>query len=142
MSQLVKFNNSPSLLSVFETIWGNDLPNYEMLSKAKLPAVNVKDKDTEYIIEVAAPGFKKEDFSISVENKILTISAEEKEEKEVKEDKYTRREFMSSSFTRSFSLPDNIDESQIGGRYDDGVLYVRIPKLQEKAPEKKKIPLN
>ena len=142
MSQLVKFNSTPSLLSVFENFWGNDLVNYDMLSKAKLPAVNVKDKDKEYEIEVAAPGFKKEDFSISVENRILTISAEEKEEKEVKEDKYTRREFLSSSFTRSFSLPENIDESQIRGHYDDGVLYVTIPKGQEKVPDKKKIPLN
>ena len=79
MSQLVKFNSTPSLLSVFENFWGNDLVNYDMLSKAKLPAVNVKDKEKEYEIEVAAPGFKKEDFSISVENRILTISAEEKE---------------------------------------------------------------
>ena len=142
MSQLVKFNSTPSLLSVFENFWGNDLVNYDMLSKAKLPAVNVKDKDREYEIEVAAPGFKKEDFSISVENRVLTISAEENEEKEVKEDKYTRREFLSSSFTRSFSLPENIDESQIRGHYHDGVLYVTIPKVQEKVPEKKKIPLN
>ena len=142
MSQLVKFNSTPSLLSVFENFWGNDLVNYDMLSKAKLPAVNVKDKDKEYKIEVAAPGFKKEDFSISVENRILTISAQENEEKEVKEDKYTRREFLSSSFTRSFSLPEKIDESQIRGHYDDGVLYVTIPKGQEKVPEKKKIPLN
>jgi HSP20 family protein len=129
-------------MSVFENFWGNDLVNYDMLSKAKLPAVNVKDKDKEYEIEMAAPGFKKEDFSISVANRILTISAEENEEKEVKEDKYTRREFLSSSFTRSFSLPENIDESQIRGHYDDGVLYVTIPKVQEKVPEKKKIPLN
>ncbi|HEY4198135.1 MAG TPA: Hsp20/alpha crystallin family protein [Mucilaginibacter sp.] len=142
MSQLVKFNSTPSLLSVFENFWGNDLVNYDMLSKAKLPAVNVKDKDKEYEIEVAAPGFKKEDFSISVENRILTISAEENEEKEVKEDKYTRREFLSSSFTRSFSLPENIDESQIRGHYVDGVLCVTIPKVQEKVLEKKKIPLN
>ena len=142
MSQLVKFNSTPSLLSVFENIWGNDLVNYDMLSKSKLPAVNVKDKNKEYEIEVAAPGFKKEDFSISVENGILTISAEENEEKEVKEDKYTRREFLSSSFTRSFSLPENIDENQIRGHYDGGVLYVTIPKVQDKAPERKKIPLN
>jgi len=142
MSQLVKFNSTPSLFSVFENLWGNDMLTYDMLSKAKLPAVNVKDKDNEYEIEVAAPGFKKEDFNISVENRILTISADETAEKEVKEDKYTRREFMSSSFSRSFSLPENTDLSQINGHYDNGVLLVTIPKLQEKTPEKKKIPLN
>ena len=142
MSQLVKFNSTPSLFSVFENLWGNDMLTYDMLSKAKLPAVNVKDKDNEYEIEVAAPGFKKEDFNISVENSILTISADETAEKEVKEDKYTRREFMSSSFSRSFSLPENTDLSQINGHYDNGVLHVTIPKLQEKTPEKKKIPLN
>src|SRR5258708_3625667 len=106
MAQLVKFSNTPSLFSVFENLWGNDLSNYDMLSKAKLPAINVKDKEKEYEIEVAAPGFKKEDFNIFIENRVLTISAEEKDEKEVKEDKYTRREFVTSSFTRSFALPD------------------------------------
>jgi len=55
---------------------------------------------------------------------------------------YTRREFISSSFARSFSLPENIDEGRIEGHYDNGVLYVTIPKVQEKKPEKKKIPLN
>ena len=142
MAQLVKFNSTPSLFSVFENIWGNDLSNYDMLSKAKLPAINVKDKEKEYEIEVAAPGFKKEDFNIFIENRVLTISAEEKDEKEVKEDKYTRREFVTSSFTRSFALPDNIDEEQIHGHYDKGVLYVILPKTQEKMPEKKAITLN
>ncbi|HMH33079.1 MAG TPA: Hsp20/alpha crystallin family protein [Puia sp.] len=142
MSQLVKFNTTPSLRSMFENLWDNDLLDEDVLRKAKMPAVNVKDKDKSYEIEVAAPGLKKEDFSVGIENKILTISAEKKEEKETKDDKYTRREFISSSFVRSFSLPENVDENKIEGHYENGVLHVTVPKLQEKKPERKTIPLS
>ena len=93
-------------------------------------------------IAVAAPGFKKEDFNLAVENGILTISAEQKEEKEEKDEKYTRREFISSSFSRSFSLPENIEENNIKGHYENGVLYVTVPKREQKKPQKKTIPLS
>jgi HSP20 family protein len=141
MSQLVKFNTSPSITSMFENLWGNDLFDQELMKKAKLPAVNVRENDKDYEIQVAAPGMKKEDFRISVENRILTISAEEKEEKEVKEDKYTRREFVASSFTRSFSLPENVDENKIEAHYEDGILRVTVPKVQAKTPQKRNIEL-
>ncbi len=68
MAQLVKFNNTPSLRSLFENLWGNDLLDSDVLGKSKIPAVNVKDKEDKYEIEVAAPGFKKDNFNISVEN--------------------------------------------------------------------------
>jgi HSP20 family protein len=142
MSQLVRFNTPPSLRSVFETLWGNDLIDDNLLKKAKMPAVNVKDNEKNYEIEVAAPGMKKEDFNLSVENRILTITAETKEEKEVKEDDaYTRREFASASFTRSFSLPENADENNIQAHYEDGILRVTVPKVPEKKPQKKVISL-
>jgi HSP20 family protein len=113
----------------------------EILKRARIPSVNVKENENNYEIEVAAPGMKKEDFSIAVENRILTISADIKEEKEAKEDKYTRREFVATSFTRSFSLPENADENNIQAHYENGVLRVNVPKVQEKKPDKKKIEL-
>jgi HSP20 family protein len=141
MAQLVRFNTSPSLRTVFENLWGSDLIEDEMFKKAKLPAVNVKETDKSYDIEVAVPGMKKEDFNIAVENKVLTISADLKEEKEEKDDKYTRREFVSTSFKRSFSLPENVDENNIQAHYENGILKVTVPKVQEQKPEKKTISL-
>jgi HSP20 family protein len=141
MSQLVRFNTPTSLRSVFETLWGNDLIDDNLLKQAKMPAVNVKDNEKNYEIEVAAPGMKKEDFDLSVENRILIITGETKEEKEVNDDTYTRREFASTSFTRSFSLPENADENNIQAHYEDGILRVTVPKVQEKKPQKKVISL-
>jgi HSP20 family protein len=126
---------------MFENLWGNDLMDEDILRKARIPSVNVKDNDKDYEIEVAAPGMKKQDFSINVENRILTISAEIKDEKEEKEDKYTRREFIATSFTRSFSLPENADENNIQAHYENGILRVSVPKVEEKKPDKKKIEL-
>jgi HSP20 family protein len=141
MSQLVRFNTSPTLRSIFENFWGHDLMEDNPLERGKMPAVNVKDNEKNYEIDVSAPGMKKEDFNISVENRILTISAEVKDEKEVKEDKYTRREFVSSSFNRSFSLPENVEENNIEAKYENGILKVTVPKAQEQKPEKKTIAL-
>lgn len=140
MAQLVRYTPT-SLRSVFENLLGSDLIDDDLVKKAKMPAVNVKDNEKNYEIEVAAPGMKKEDFHLSVENKILTITAEIKEEKEVKDDTYTRREFVSSSFTRSFSLPENIDENNIQAHYEDGILRVTVPKVPENKPQKKEISL-
>lgn len=142
MSQLIRFNSSPSLRSFFENFWGNDLIEDDFLKRTKMPAVNVKDNEKNYEIEVAAPGMKKEDFSITVDSRILTISAEVKEEKEVMEDKYSRREFVSGSFSRSFTLPDNVDENNIQANYDNGILKVVVPKATEKSPQKRTIALS
>lgn len=142
MSELIRFNSSPALRSFFENFWGNDLLEDDFLKRTKMPAVNVKDNEKNYEIEVAAPGMKKEDFSITVDNRILTISAGVKEEREVKEDKYSRREFVSGSFSRSFTLPENVDENNIQANYENGILKVVVPKAQEKSPQKKTIALS
>jgi HSP20 family protein len=96
-----------------------------------IPAVNVKETDKNYEVELAAPGYDKKDFNIAVENGLLTVSAERTEEKEKKEDNYTRREFGRSSFSRSFSLPANTNEEDVNARYEDGVLKLAIAKKQE-----------
>lgn len=93
-----------------------------------LPAVNVAETDKEYSIELAVPGFKKEDLHVKLENNILTISAETKSEKNEEKKDYTRREYSSSSFSRSFSLYDNVKESDINAKYENGILYLTLPK--------------
>jgi HSP20 family protein len=93
-----------------------------------VPAVNVKELDKEFEIEMAAPGLNKKDFKINIENGVMTIFTEKKEEKEEKEDNFTRREFNYSSFTRSFNLPENINPEKIDARYEDGILRILLTK--------------
>lgn len=99
-------------------------------SNSTLPAVNVKENDNEYQIDVAAPGVKKSDFKLSYENGRLTISSEKKDEKEEKEGtKVTRKEFSYQSFQRSFSVPeDEVNADKISAKYSDGILHVMLPK--------------
>jgi HSP20 family protein len=84
-----------------------------------------------YSIQVAAPGFKKGDFSAKVENNLLTITGEKKQETEVVEQKFTRKEFNFSSFSRAFTLPKTIDVEKIAANYEDGILTVTLPKKEE-----------
>ena len=139
---LTKWNK----LDYFPTIdllW-NDLLNNDSLFKGfqlgtSIPAVNVKETNKHFQIETAAPGFKKDDFNIDVDNGILTISSEKKDEKEEKEgDKITRREFEYSSFCRSFTLPENVDDKAITAEYEDGLLKLEIPKKEHSKSEKRK----
>jgi HSP20 family protein len=94
-----------------------------------VPAVNVKETDKAFEIEVAAPGLTKKDFNINVENRVLTISSEKKEEKEEKDKGYTRKEFSYASFSRSFTLPENVNENDVNARYEDGLLKLTLVKL-------------
>lgn len=96
-----------------------------------VPSVNVTKSENGFNIELATPGLNKEDFNINVEKDRLTVSSERKHEEEVNEEKYTRREFNYSSFSRSFYLPKSIDREAIEASYDNGVLKLTLPKKQE-----------
>ncbi len=102
-----------------------------------LPAVNVKESDEAFDIEVAAPGMNKEDFKVNLENNVLTISSEKKEEKKEEEKgRYTRREFSYQSFQRSFTIPENLVEGdKISAKYCDGLLCINLPKKEEVKPK-------
>src|SRR5699024_2319013 len=82
-------------------------------NRFSVPAVNLKETDAGYEVHLAAPGLKKEDFKISLEDKVLTISSEKSTESEEKEEKFTRKEYSYSSFSRSFTLPENIDKESV-----------------------------
>jgi HSP20 family protein len=97
----------------------------------KVPAVNVTDNKENYIVSLAAPGLKKEDFRVDVEGNMLTISSEKEENKEQKEEKFTRKEYNYSSFSRSFSIPDEVNKEKIDATYKDGILMLTLPKFQE-----------
>lgn len=132
----------PTFKSWMEDFWGADnifADDFFRLRKNWMPAVNIKDEKTAFEIEVAAPGLKKEDFNVKVENGVLVISAEREETKEETETEYTRKEFSYRSFERSFSLPDNVDPNSITAKYVDGVLKLALKKVVMKEEKTKKI---
>ena len=104
-----------------------------------LPAVNVIDNEDNYEIELAAPGFKKKDFKVSIENGALFISAETKKEEVEEKKNFTRKEFSSKAFSKSFTLPENIVEEDIVAKYEDGVLKLMLKKNKKALPPKKEI---
>ena len=103
-----------------------------------IPAVNTREADDAYYIEVDLPGVKKEDISIDVDDNVLTISGERKVEEERKDEEFYRVESVYGKFERSFTLPEDVDAEKIEAEAKDGVLTVKIPKAQvvEKAPKK------
>ena len=132
---------SPSILDDFF----NDsyLPKFfdmnSGISKSSSPAVNVEETDKDFRIEVAAPGLEKEDLKVSVDDGVLTISSEQKEEKEDQNENYIRREFGYTSFSRSFTLPEEVDSEKIIAKHKNGVLNVTIPKAEVKVNPVKEI---
>lgn len=96
-----------------------------------LPAVNIKEVESAFQIEVAAPGLKKEDFKLSLHENRLTISAKQEEQNVEKTEKFSRQEFNYSSFQRTFTLPKNVDGEKIEASYINGILHVGLPKKEE-----------
>ncbi len=137
---LVKFNQYPTFTDLIENLERNFLGRVDENS-GDIPAVNIKEEKDKFVLEMAAPGMKKEDFKINLDNYLLTISAETKNEKKEKEDNYTRREFVYNSFSRSFTLPKSIDVDKIKGDYKNGVLSLALPKKEEETKLTKQIKL-
>lgn len=129
------FPSVPSLLNdFFADDWFNStLANWRS-NGSTLPAVNVRETNDDFSIEVAAPGMKREDFKVELDNHVLTISSQREEQREESNEgnSYTRREFSYQSFQRSFALPENkVDGEKIAARYADGILYITVPKRED-----------
>ncbi len=135
---LVRYQNTlPNLLDrLFDNQFdGFTRSNFASMN-ATLPSVNIKEDTEGFQVEVAAPGFDKSDFNISLDNDLLTISSEKQEQTELKEDeKYNKREFNYQSFTRSFTLPELVEGDKITASYTNGVLLISIPKKEEAKPK-------
>ena len=113
--------------------------NLKTPSSITLPAVNIKDLEAQFEIELAVPGMKKSDFEIEVEDGLLSISSSLEEEQVTEKGKFTRREFSYNSFKRTFTIPDSVDPSNIEAQYSEGVLQLRLPKRKEALPQPKKL---
>ena len=140
MSLVKRENYSPTWSSFFNDFlnrdwfdWNNQ--NYS-LTNTTIPAVNIKETENDFEVDMAAPGMNKEDFKIELNNSVLTISSEKQTENETKEGKnVTRREFSYQSFSRSFTLPAIVETDQISAKYENGLLRVNIPKKEEAKPK-------
>ena len=109
-------------------------------SNNSLPAVNIKEDENTFSVEVAVPGFAKEDIAINVENNVLTISSEKELENNEEKENYTRKEYSYSSFKRSFNLPKEIvDTDKISASHINGELIITIPKIEKVEPKAKMI---
>jgi len=115
---------------IFNTDWFGGIAN-EHKTGFKTPAVNVKENDNDFVIQLAAPGLVKDDFNIELDNDVLTISSETKKDTNEETGSYTRKEFSYGAFERSFNLPDTIHATDIKASYDSGVLEIKLPKKEE-----------
>ena len=135
---LMRFSNQyPSL---FDRFFDNDLFDWSRRNYSNtnttLPSVNIKESNDDFEVEVAAPGFTKNDFKIELNHDLLTISSEKEIENETKEDqRFSLREFSYQSFSRSFTLPNTVNSDHIGAKYENGILRVSIPKKEEARPK-------
>ncbi len=134
---LVKLNQRPiekRVNSLFEDFFNNfpsRVLNEEFAGFNQTVPTNVKENDNAYILEVVAPGMEKSDFKVNIDNNILTISAEKKASTKEENERHVRREFNYKSFTRSFTIDDSIQNDKIQARYENGVLFVELPKKEE-----------
>ncbi len=144
---LVKRTNDNWLPSVFDdmfkTDWLGGTSNVNNIG-VSIPAVNIRETEDDFKVDVAAPGKSKEDFSIELDNDMLTIAATSKEDKETAENtektgKYTRKEFSYETFKRAFSLPETVDSQKISASYENGVLKIAIPKREEAKVQPKRL---
>tara|TARA_R110000868_G_scaffold410962_1_gene701096 strand:+ start:1769 stop:2245 length:477 start_codon:yes stop_codon:yes gene_type:complete len=126
--------NFPTWSRWIDDVLTNDLPSVfrsNFNTGITLPKVNIKETAEAFMVDMAVPGLKKSDFHIDLDNQLLSISTEMKEENESNENNYTRREFGYASFKRSFTLPESVDDAKIDARYNDGILSIHLPKKEE-----------
>nr|WP_294906103.1 Hsp20/alpha crystallin family protein [uncultured Lacibacter sp.] len=123
----------PTVFDEFFKPWNDWFENGGTFSgrTMTMPAVNIVENKNDYGLSLAVPGMKKEDFNIDVEGNMLTISCEKEETTEQNNERYNRKEYNYSSFSRSFTLPEEVNREKIEAKYEDGVLKVMLPKKEE-----------
>lgn len=142
---MVKFNNRPMARTIdnlfneffngFPSVWDSTWKDDNFY----FPAMNVHETNDAYHLELNVPGRRKEDFNVSLESGMLTISYEEKKEEKQEDYKTLRREFQFKSFKRSFQVDDNIDTDAIQARYENGILKLLLPKKEQAKQSNKQI---
>ena len=130
----------PTFPSFIDNFFSRDLMDWNnsnfSSTNSTIPAVNIKENDESFIIEVAAPGMSKENFAVNLDGDRLLISSERRDDKEEQDGNYSRREFSYQSFNRSFTIPEGtVDGDRIVAKYNDGILIITLPKKEEVKPK-------
>ena len=131
MTLIRKNMNSPFLPDWLEDFFSAEVNPMTKSRIASVPMVNIFEDEESYRIELAAPGLKKEDFTIKLDNDVLEISSYQEEKEENKDENYTKREYSYHSFVRSFTLPKAADKEKISAKTDEGILKIVIMKREE-----------
>jgi HSP20 family protein len=142
---LVKWNPTRSVMTdfdrIFDSMFTNDLPRFS-LTESWMPAVDVNETETEFLLSADIPGLDKKDVSIDIHDGVITIKGERAIDNEKSTDDYRIRERQLGSFNRSFRLPDNVNEVKVAAKFKNGVLKVTLPKTKEVIPEGRQIKIS
>jgi HSP20 family protein len=132
---LIRYN--PTTLDLLDnaSTWFDDFFATPSLAGSALPAVDIRETDGEYLMEVDLPGLTDKDVELKLDNNLLTISSAKEEKKEEKKNGYVLRERRASRFSRSFVLPEGIDREKILAEFKNGVLHVNFPKAPTAKPK-------
>ncbi len=121
---MIRFNQP--VLSMFDQFFNNSITD-----SGKYYPANIYDSGNSFVIELQAPGFSKENIKINLEQQTMTISAEMKNENEMEDEKFLRREFVRESMTKSFVLPKSVDTENINADYQNGILKITLPRRED-----------
>jgi HSP20 family protein len=132
---LIRYN--PSSLDVLDNAsrWFDDLFEMPSFGQSLVPAVDVRETDSQYLMEVELPGLTEKDVEVKLDNSLLTISSNKEEKKEEKKNGYVLRERKSARFSRSFVLPDGVDREKIEAEFKNGILQLSFPKVPAAQPK-------
>jgi HSP20 family protein len=140
MATLVRKNQNQGWLPLFFNDFFRDDWNVGINANHTTPAINVKETDQAFCVEVAAAGMAKDDFNVRVDEDndlVITVEKKNRREEENKDARYLRREFSYAKFQQTMVLPENVNKEKIGAKVENGVLYVYLPKLAENEIQKK-----
>lgn len=130
---IIRWQQRPALSNLMDNFFDREFMTGFERNCGCVPATNILEKAEQYEIQLAVPGMKKEDFSMEVENNLLTVRYEKKaEENSAAEENFLRREYKLDDFTRSFTIPKHTDPEHIHARYEEGMLYITVPRLDPK----------
>lgn len=127
---IMKWKSYPSNAHLFDNMFDRLAEGIEHKKYQCSPSVNILENEKGFEIELAAPGMRKEDFKISLESNVLTLSSESGTENDDKS-QYIRKEFSTGNFSRSFTLPKSIQTENISAEYTNGILHIRLPKRED-----------
>ncbi len=116
----------PDSLGLMDEFLGSRLQNY-------IPAVNIHESEKSFVVEFNVPGYQKENFKVTLDNEVLTVSAEISNEESVTEKNYSRKEFVLNSFKRSFTIPEIVNSEGMEAKYENGILKILLPKKESSA---------